>query len=329
MLTRSGGINYLSRQNGWVCDNIYNYQLVTATGELLEVNAGSYPDLWVALKGGSNNFGIVTRIDAPTWELGLMWGGGIVFNYSEEVLRAQSKAFSNFMEPRNFDQHADMGYAVTFQNPGQVYAVADELYYVKPIENPPVYQPFTSINGSIANSLRTANVSSFVTEPTGKLPSGATRAIDIVFSFRNGDASLYYQLVKLWEDGTRALSDIENLQLVLLIQPHPVSNGTNSLGLPPEETDLVMAVLTASYANESDDETVQKEMETIIAKQEDLTRRGGLYIPYQYLNYADKSQDPIASYGRANKKRLQAVSRKYDPQGFFQTSLSTGFKLFP
>lgn len=89
-----------------------------------------------------------------------------------------------------------------------------------------------------------------------------------------------------------------------------------------------MSVVTASYANSAVDDTVQKGMEWVGGKQEEVARQEGLYIPYKYLNYADKTQDPIASYGKKSKARLQAVSRKYDPQRFFPTSLSTGFKLF-
>jgi hypothetical protein len=38
---------------------------------------------------------------------------------------------------------------------------------------------------------------------------------------------------------------------------------------------------------------------------------------FVYLSYAADFQDPISSYGAANKKMLQAVSRKYDPEGLF------------
>lgn len=154
------------------------------------------------------------------------------------------------------------------------------------------------------------------------------RAIDIVYSFKNGDSNLYSDLFKTWEDGTKTLATIKGLQLVLLIQPHPVSNGTNSLGLPPGEKDLVLSVLTAAYANADDDDTVQKAMEAIIEKHEEITRQKGLYIPFKYLNYADKSQDPIESYGEAVKARLQAVSKRYDPRGVFQKKVPGGFKLF-
>ena len=153
-------------------------------------------------------------------------------------------------------------------------------------------------------------------------------AIDIVYSFKNSDAALYSELFRTWEDGTKVLADVEGLQLVLLIQPHPVTNGTNSLGLPAGETDLVISVVTAAYSNAADDGIVQSGMQKIVDTHERILRREGIYIPYQYLNYADISQDPIGSYGKDIKARLRAVSRKYDPEGFFQYRVPGGFKLF-
>lgn len=54
----------LSRRHGWDCDDIYGYEVVLAGGEIIYAPMSSHPDpdLWLALKGGSNNFGIVTRL---------------------------------------------------------------------------------------------------------------------------------------------------------------------------------------------------------------------------------------------------------------------------
>lgn len=90
----------------------------------------------------------------------------------------------------------------------------------------------------------------------------------------------------------------------------------------------MLSVLTAAYANEDDDDIVQKGMQAIVDKHNDISRQKGLFIPFQYLNYADKSQDPIGSYGGSVKARLQAASKKYDPDGLFQTGVPGGFKLF-
>ena len=46
-----------------------------------------------------------------------------------------------------------------------------------------------------------------------------------------------------------------------------------------------------------------------------------------YLNYADSSQNPIASYGADNLAILKDTSRKYGPYGVFQKHVPGGFKL--
>jgi FAD/FMN-containing dehydrogenase len=57
------------------CDNIVNYEIVVASGEILNVNAATNPDLFWALRGGGGNFGIVTQFVAKAIEQGPMWGG--------------------------------------------------------------------------------------------------------------------------------------------------------------------------------------------------------------------------------------------------------------
>ncbi len=57
------------------------------------------------------------------------------------------------------------------------------------------------------------------------------------------------------------------------------------------------------------------------------TRAAGLFNRFKYLNYAAPFQDPISSYGPVSKAQLQAVSKKYDPEGFFQAGIPGGFKL--
>jgi hypothetical protein len=58
-----------------------------------------------------------------------------------------------------------------------------------------------------------------------------------------------------------------------------------------------------------------------------LARSMGLLHEFQYLNYADPSQDPIGSYGPENVQSLSKASRKYDPKGIFQRQVPGGFKL--
>lgn len=58
-----GGNSYFSGRNGFGCDTVANFEVVLANGTVINANATANPDLWKALKGGSSNFGIVTRYD--------------------------------------------------------------------------------------------------------------------------------------------------------------------------------------------------------------------------------------------------------------------------
>jgi len=50
-------------------------------------------------------------------------------------------------------------------------------------------------------------------------------------------------------------------------------------------------------------------------------------LPWIYLNYADKSQDVLGSYGKENLRKMREVARKYDPEQVFQLLCPGGFKI--
>jgi len=60
-ITTGGGIGYLVRKFGLTIDDLLAVELVTADGEVLDVDADHHPDLFWAIRGGGGNFGVVTR----------------------------------------------------------------------------------------------------------------------------------------------------------------------------------------------------------------------------------------------------------------------------
>ncbi|KAF7194458.1 FAD-dependent monooxygenase CTB5 [Pseudocercospora fuligena] len=56
-----GGLSYLSAQYGFGCDNVDMFEAVLANGTIVQASREQHPELWWALRGGGNQFAIVTR----------------------------------------------------------------------------------------------------------------------------------------------------------------------------------------------------------------------------------------------------------------------------
>lgn len=53
---------------------------------------------------------------------------------------------------------------------------------------------------------------------------------------------------------------------------------------------------------------------------------GGL-DPYIYMNYSDKEQDVIHSYGAESVSKLKQVRQEVDPEGIFTYQVPAGYKI--
>jgi FAD/FMN-containing dehydrogenase len=85
-ITLSGGIGFLVRKYGLTIDDLLGAELVTADGELLEVDEESHPDLFWALRGGGGNFGVVTRLRLRLHETDAVVGGMLILPASTGVI---------------------------------------------------------------------------------------------------------------------------------------------------------------------------------------------------------------------------------------------------
>lgn len=81
-LTLGGGVHYFINKYGYAMDNVLSYDVVIGNGTLLTANATSNPDLFWALKGGSSNYGIVTKFTSKVYDIPVVSVVSQVFNES-------------------------------------------------------------------------------------------------------------------------------------------------------------------------------------------------------------------------------------------------------
>ncbi|KAH9025676.1 FAD-binding domain-containing protein [Lactarius deliciosus] len=92
-LILGGGYSFKSNEHGLAIDNAVAFELVLPNGTVTTVTAEDH-DLWFALRGGGNNFGIVTKFTIKSYPQGQVWGGAIL--YGSDQLGAVKNAIAEF-----------------------------------------------------------------------------------------------------------------------------------------------------------------------------------------------------------------------------------------
>lgn len=77
-LTLGGGFGWLSRKLGMTVDNLESVEIVTADGQVHRASETQEPDLFWAIRGGSGNFGAVTRFDFRLHPIGPQLLSGLI-----------------------------------------------------------------------------------------------------------------------------------------------------------------------------------------------------------------------------------------------------------
>ncbi|KAK0883309.1 hypothetical protein LTR87_002817 [Friedmanniomyces endolithicus] len=328
-LTLGGGLSFFSPRYGFVCDNIIRYEIVLASGLTINVTQTSFPDLWVALKGGSNNFGVVTAFESTAFPQGKFWGGFI--GNPGSTKDAQFKAFEGFTGNPNYDPYAALINSYIFTPATNSWFIANNLEYTKNQSYPPYFQNFTSLP-QIFNTMRISNLTDFTLELSASNPDGR-RQLFVTGTYSNS-AKMMSEIFNIANSTVQALIPVPGISYSLSFQPEPTiitskaaSRGGNSLGLTAADGNLFNLLLTVSWDSSAYDALIDTQAKALFDQAETYAKANGFYNEYLYLNYAAPWQKPIAGYGAANVANLMAVSRKYDPLQVFQKQVPGGFKL--
>ncbi|KAL1597171.1 hypothetical protein SLS60_008753 [Paraconiothyrium brasiliense] len=326
-LTLGGGISFYSSQYGFACDNVASFEVVTAAGAIITASPTSHADLYWSLRGGGNNFGIVTRFNLQMIPQGLMWGGSRL--HTEAQSPAVIDAFYNLgVSSPNDIAAAQILSFVYVQNTKLASA---DLQYAKPIANASIFSEYLAIpTTSDTTSVRT--LANLTMDFNNKNPNGL-RETYWTATFRL-DKDLTGFIKDVFFEEVLSVADADALVPAITLQVITVpmlrnfaKHGGNALGLSEEDGPLLLIDSNSMWANEADDERILKFHRKIIERSVEEAKKRGLFVDYIYMNYASQFQDVMPSYGAKNYARLKGVARKYDPHGVFQVLQPGYFKL--
>ncbi|PWY76781.1 FAD dependent oxidoreductase [Aspergillus eucalypticola CBS 122712] len=328
---------------GLACDNVVNFEVVLGNGTIINANSDSNPDLWWALRGGGNRFGIVTKFTLkahPLGDNGQVWGG--IRSYSadkrEQIFEALSKFTSEYPD-------AKAAIIPTFEIglPGALISNPAIFFFydgAKPSANAFAgledIEPFT-------DSTNTTSYTNITNAAGGAKIYGINAAIH-VNTFPNMPSQQMTQLLEThWTTYQSMIKNdsSRNLDLQLgTFTPQPLSvriarasqnAGGNALGLDPAngdriwvENDLIWLNPACNdacpgYLHEVGDTVKEAFNNTLLGTKPTNYQSGDVdWISSNplFMNDAANYQDVYGSYGPTNKARLASIAKAYDPTGF-------------
>ncbi|RFU81867.1 oxidoreductase, fad-binding [Trichoderma arundinaceum] len=325
-LTTGGGMSYFSPRYGWTCDTVSNFQVVLADGSVVNANEKENEDLHIALRGGTNNFGIVTRFDFNAFEQGQLWGGALF--HSLETIDENLKAFVDFASAEDYDEYASLITSFGFAA-GRGAGIVNNVEYTKPVEKPPVFEPFLKIP-SVMSTMRVASMADISKEQGAFSPYGMRQFV--LQTTHTANLDVLKTVFSHWKESLTVIEDVANIIWSISLEPLPPiyykrAATANSLGLADRTKPLVITLLTAMWTDEADDIKVEKAARKIFVEIEAKAKELGEYDPFVYANYAAPWQDPITSYGKESVERLKKVRQRVDPKGVFTHRVAGAFKL--
>jgi hypothetical protein len=342
-LTLGGGLSFFSPRSGFVCSNVIEYEVVLADGSIETASKESNSNLWRALKGSSNNFGIVTRFTMRSFPLTDIWSGFLYLPpwQSSKVL----SAFHSFVS-RDIKANSDAMYdeyaagpllCFTYLQQLGIQAIAINLARTSPPPDPKRWPECWSTSEfpklwrfwstCKVQSLTSATDEVSVLNPPGRRQEFATTTV-------KNDAATLEAVHRTYSDAIATIRQykIKNMSWTLVLQPllpaWARKGDSNPLGLDTGTDDpLVSVSFTINWALAEDDERVRRITRCAIEQIDVFAEKRGTAHEYRYLNYCAIWQKPFEGYGKKNLIFLQDVSRDVDPEGMFQKGCTGGFKL--
>ncbi|KAJ7124058.1 FAD-binding domain-containing protein [Mycena crocata] len=323
-LVLGGGYSWVTNQYGLGIDNIVSLDVVLPNGTFVRVAEDSHPELFFAMKGGMNNFGVVTKFTLGAHPQPSIWGA--VVTYGADRNAAVIQALADF-SVNNTDIKAQLAAAQVVTGAAPGWEVI--LFYGEGTQAPDVYQPFFNIPATSTTIVTSGSFSEFLalstvlgSDPTAKGLSDVVPIVHYTVPILN---FIHEQLNATW---TAAKAANRSFTSVLLgVEPffeafaHATPSAYNhSLARP-----VTPCNPWVTWSDPKDNEYAHAALRNMSANIQAFAIQEGQSLPtdLHYPNYALGDTALNLLYGD-NVQRLKAIKRAIDPKNIME--LTGGFK---
>ncbi len=312
-----GGYSWLTDQYGLTCDTVVAFNIVLPNATITKVTSRQ-SDLFFALKGGLNRFGVVTSIVLKTVPQPNQVYGGIEL-YGNDAVPALIEATNKF-QSENTDPEAQLILTI---NGGLIPGAILLLFYDVP-SRPAAFDPFNNVTGASISTVKTQSFASFAKGTPSNLQAGhrgafhtlSTNGLTEAFMTAVHNESSFYGALALLHSGNLISYDVEPFL--------KFGKYATDSAFPHANSPLPLN-LYFSWDASSQDEYWRGAIQQSIDTLTEVAKKEGIYSPdlYAYPNYALDTYSGPQLYGPVNTRRLKAIQARYDPNGVMQ--LAGGF----
>ncbi|KAI0532408.1 hypothetical protein GGR58DRAFT_507472 [Xylaria digitata] len=336
-----GGIGYFSSTQGWSCDNVVAFEAVLADGTIVKATSrGKYSDLFWALRGGHNNFAIVTQFEVKYFAATSAYGKVIAWNASEpSTSDAFFSALNAYVAPGGGVDDPSVAIIPTVAAAPSLglYEVITDQFALGNNSSPQAFSNFSRVEGPITFELGDQVFDSWTEIPKLLASSGdhGLRQIFWSVSFKADPRAISIANRTVIDMTFDRLADAANAAVALTYQPvsaawlrESAARGGNAIDLDPKLGTFIAGLIAVQWTDAADDARINKFCEDATAEIKRQTAKLKLDVDFIYLNDAGATQKPFATYGKgASLPKLQTIRKKYDPDNFYKKYLAHGFAL--
>lgn len=332
-LVLGGGLSYMSAQYGWTASNVLEYEIVLANGTISYVSATQHSDIFRALKGGGNNFGIVTAYKIQAQPQGDIYGGNLVFLRTPETDAMLLQAVRNFTE-YNTDNKA----AVILTAERSTIDLIDSwivfIFYDGTDVPADIFSNFTSA-GPILNTCMIQSYADLISGSNWVIVSGsvvdiATETIPLPPVPGDGVPDVMGEIHSFWRDVSGTVQAVPGIVASIAYQPFPkaiaraaLDRGQDLIDCDDDAHRLIIEMNYSFIPQSLYDDMANTIEETYSGVRERVLSWQGegvlpdVFLPI-FMNYGFYRQDYFSRLRPENRELARAVAESVDPDRLFR-----------